>query len=131
MRFLITSVDYAPDELNEQTPFRGRILRRISGPDRPDYHIAELDQPLKWKKNETEVNITHIVLAARWVDGILGPMMKHTPVNIAYIVDQTVLSDEVLDFEKCFYCAIGVAEGEPEGSKLNILFQKVIHWIKK
>jgi hypothetical protein len=131
MRFVITSVDYAPDELNDQTPIRGRILRQIAGPDRPDYHVAELDRQLKWKKEGAEVSVTHIVLTARWVGGVLAPTMKHTPVNIAYVVDQSVLSDALLDFGKCAYTAIGVADGEPEESKSVGFLQKVSGWIKK
>ncbi len=128
MRFVITSVDHAPDELHEQTPIRGRILRPIPGPDRPDYHVAVLDQPLRWKNEGGEVSISHIILAARWVGGVLTPTMRHTPVNIAYVVDNAVLTDGALEFKKCAYVAIGVADGEPEESGL---LRKVAGWLKK
>lgn len=113
MRFVITSVDYAPSELSEQVPIRGHVLRQIPGPDRPDYHLAELDRPLVWKRDSGEESVTHIVLAARWVGGILSANMRTTPVNIAYVVDGTVLNDERLDLKKCYYSAVGVADGEP------------------
>lgn len=127
MRFVITSVDHAPDELYEQTPIRGRILRPIPGPDRPDYHVAVLDQPLRWKKKE-EASVSHIILAARWVGGVLTSTMRHTPVNIAYVVDPAVLTDGTLDFKKCSYVAIGVADGE---TKESGILQKVAGWLKK
>jgi hypothetical protein len=128
MRFVITSVDHAPDELYEQTPIRGRILRPIPGPDRPDYHVAVLDQPLLWKKEGGEVSVSHLILAARWVGGVLAPTMRDTPVNIAYVVEPTVLTDGALDLKKCAYVAIGVADGE---AKRSGLFQKVAGWLKK
>ena len=48
MRLTITSVDYNPPELTDQTPFSLAIMRRIPGPDRPDYWLGHLDAPLRW-----------------------------------------------------------------------------------
>lgn len=112
MRFTITSVDQAPEELYTQTPLHGRFLRQIEGPDRPDYFIAELDRPIVWKKDGGDVSVTHLILTARWVGGVLSPTMVNTPVNLAYVVDESVLADSKLDFGKCFDAAIGVADGE-------------------
>lgn len=111
MRFTITAVDYAPEDLYAQTPIRGEIIRRISGPDRPDYDVAVLDSPIRWKKGEEERTVSHLVLIARWVGGVLEPNMKMTPVNIAYVTDLSLLTDTELDFRKCDYVAIGVADG--------------------
>jgi hypothetical protein len=127
MRFSITSVDYAPDELHAQVPIRGRVLRQMPGPDRPDYFLAQLETPLMWRRDAEEVMVSHIVLAARWVGGVLTPEMRHTPVNIAYVIDTSVLSDSKLDFQKCHYSAIGVADGEPEPSALR----KLTSWLKR
>jgi hypothetical protein len=112
MRFTITSVDYAPEELLAQVPIRGRILRQISGPGRPDYHLAELEHPITWNKEKEAKMVSHLVLAARWVGGVLSPQMRTTPVNIAYVTDHSLLADSRLDFKKCDYVAIGVADGE-------------------
>jgi len=129
MRFIVTSVDYAPDDLHSQTPFRGSILRKIPGPDRPDYHLAQLDSPLKWKKEGEEVPVSHIVLAARWVGGVLTESMRYTPVNIAYVTDLSVLKDERLDFAKCHYCAVGIADGAAE-EKPSIA-KGFLKWLKR
>jgi hypothetical protein len=108
MRFAITSVDMAED-FDGALPLTGKILRQLPGPDRSDYFLAALDAPFTWKK-EKKV-ISHLVLCARWVGGVLSPSMSHTPVNIAYVTDESALSDEKLDFRKCYYAAIGVADG--------------------
>lgn len=109
MRFSITSVDGAED-FDGALPMKGTVLRQLPGPDRPDYFLAALDSPFMWQR-EKKI-ISHIVLAARWVGGVLSTTMSHTPVNIAYVTDDSVLSGTKLDFAKCYYAAIGVAEGE-------------------
>jgi hypothetical protein len=111
MRFSVTSVDYAPDDLYEQTPFSATVLRQIPGSDRPDYFLAQLDRPLKWKTEKEESSVTHIVVTPRWVGGALSSAMRTTPVNIAYVTDLSVLQDAKLDFKKCHYSAIGTADG--------------------
>ena len=110
MRVRVTSVDSSPEDLDRQTPFEATLLRRIPGPDRPDYWLAQLVHPLHWLNNGSNSQVTHLVLAARWVGGVLGPTMRDMPVNIAYIVDPTAIDDAHLDFSKCVYVAIGVAD---------------------
>jgi hypothetical protein len=126
MRFSITSVDYAPDELYHEVPIRGRVLRQIPGRDRPDYFLAKLDRPLRWKREGDDRLVTHIILAARWAGGVLTPTMRHMPVGIAYVVDRSLLSDAKLDFEKSQYIAIGVADGEPAS-----LLQRLFSWFRR
>jgi len=108
MRFSVTSVDGAED-FDGALPLKGQILRQLPGPDRPDYFLAALDTPFTWKKEQKK--ISHIVIAARWVGGVLAPGMSDTPVNIAYVIDDSIHSDPKLDFRKCYYAAIGVADG--------------------
>ena len=110
MNVKVTSVDYAPDELHAQTPFTARILRQIPGPDRPDYLLAELAEPLAWERDGSSVSVSHLVLCARWIGGVIAPGATHLPVNIAYVVDPSVLNDANLDFAKCHYSAIGTAD---------------------
>jgi hypothetical protein len=110
MRFSITSVDGAED-FDGALPLKGRILRQLPGPDRPDYFLAVLDVPFVWKQQKK--NVSHVIICARWVGGVLAPTMSMTPVNVAYVTDDSVLTDSRLDFKKCYYAAIGVADGEP------------------
>lgn len=109
MKFTISSVDYAPPDLESQTPFSARLRRQIPGSDRPDYWVADLEAPLVWEKDGNTMTIEHLVVCARWEGTQIGRGMKDMPVNIAYVIDVSVLSDSELDFAKCEYIAIGTA----------------------
>ncbi len=113
MRVRITSVDYAPEELYGQTPFEAVLLRQLAGPDRPDYWLAALAEPLRWLREGGETRVNYIVLAARWKGTRVGRGMRETPVGIAYVVDESVLGDEALVLKKCEYVAIGTADEVP------------------
>jgi hypothetical protein len=102
-------VDYAPDDLYDQAPFAATLIRKLPGPDRADYWLARVEPVLKWRTAHDEKLVTHVVLAARWEGTAIGPGVSHLPVNIAYVVDQSVLLDERLDLRKTTYVAIGTA----------------------
>lgn len=125
MELTITSVDYAPAELHEQTPLVVTLLREIPGEDRPDYWLGEMRKPIRWSHENCDKKITHVVLAARWKGTRIEPNVQNLPVGIAYVTDQSVLSDSKLQFGKCSYVAIGIAHetggGEPIEENKNIL----------
>ena len=114
MKLKVTDVDYAPNELYEQTPFEIKLLREIPGNDRPDYWLGELSNEIKWIKDNHEVNVTHVVVAARWVETAIQTNASNLPIGISYVTDLSVLQDKKLDFEKCVYVAIGISH-ETEG----------------
>jgi hypothetical protein len=110
MKIRITSVDYAPPELECQIPFEVELLRKIPGTDRPDYWIAVVTKPLLWSKDGRELQIKHLIVCARWQGTEIGPGMRPIPIGIAYVVDSSVLDDSILDFKKCAYVAIGLGQ---------------------
>lgn len=110
MRIRITSVDYAPPELEAQTPIDAELLKAIPGPDRADYWIAAVTKPIRWVRDRTELSVTHIIVTARWQGTQIGPGMQQLPIGIAYVVDESVLGDSSLDLKKCAYVAIGIGE---------------------
>ena len=114
MDILIDSVDYAPEDLYEQTPVRARLLRKVAGNDRPDYWIAELHAPLSWTKDGTARSISHLVLAARWQGTSILPGAT-LAVGIAYVTDDALLTSDRFDFNQAEYVAIGMARvsGDP------------------
>ena len=117
MRLSILSVDYAPEELHEQTPFSIKLLRQVPGPDRPDYWLGELEQPLKWLYDNHFQEITHVVVAARWVGTQIEPHASNLPIGLAYVLDRSQLDAASLDFAKCKYVAIGLATEVEGGGK--------------
>ena len=110
MKLTISSVDYAPKELDEQTPFTVTLLREIPGRDRADYWLGVLDTPLRWNHENQDRVIAHVVLAARWQDTRIEPGAKRLHVNIAYVTDESLLDDKALAFSKCAYVAIGTCD---------------------
>lgn len=109
MELTVTSVDYAPPELNEQVPFRIKLLRLVPGPDRPGYWIGEVVRPLRWISDNHETEVENVVVCARWQGTKIAPFVQNLPIGIAYVTDHSLLGDPGIDFGKCKYVAIGVA----------------------
>jgi hypothetical protein len=116
MQFTISSVDYAPEALYEQTPIVVDLVRQIPGDDRPDYWLGVVQRPIRYIKDNHELSITHLILSARWTGTQIVPGAEHLPVGIAFVTDSTLLDDVKLDFKKCDYVAIGVSS-ETSGGK--------------
>jgi hypothetical protein len=112
MKINVTSVDYAPPELESQTPFQLKLLRKISGSDHRgrDYWVAIAAQPIRWVREGQEVLVTHVLVATRWQGTQVGPGMRETPINISFVTDASLLEDSVLDIKKCAFVAIGTAD---------------------
>lgn len=108
--FRLTGVDYAPDELHDQLPVDGFLLRRLAGPDRPDYWLAELSAPLHWRDGSVSRTVTHLVVATRYEGESIHEGLERVVVGIAYVTDSSLLKDEMLGFDKAKYVAIGVLE---------------------
>ena len=111
MNFQITYVDYAPKELYGQVPFTLTLIKTLPGQDRPDYWLCALAKPIKWAAtSDEECSVTHVILAARYAGAHIGPETKKITVGIAYVTDESLISDTTLDFAKTKYVAIGEAE---------------------
>jgi len=109
VQLTISTVDYAPEELHEQTPLVVDLLRELPGDDRPDYWLGAARTPIRWIHESLERQITHLVLAARWEGTRIEPGANDLPVGIAFVTDQSLLDDQRLDFSKCAYVAIGLS----------------------
>ena len=113
-RLRMTGVDYAPEDLYGQVPFTAKLLRQVTGPDSPDYWLAELEKPLSWVDAGAPRQITHIVVASRYEGQTITENFTRLVVGLAYVTDTSVLDDASLTFAKCRYVAIGemVAAGD-------------------
>ena len=121
MQLTIYDIDHAPEELHEQTPIVVDLLRQIPGDDRPDYWLGAVQRPIRYIKDNFELSITHLILAARWVGTQIAPGVQHLPVGIAFVTDATLLEDERLDFQKCDYVAIGMSSETSGGKRVRPL----------
>jgi hypothetical protein len=106
LRFELTSadVDCCPDELNEQLPVTISIVRQIPGSDRPDYWLAKCETPLYWK--ERSLTINNIIVGCRLSGVEIKKGIGNVTLNIAYVIDESILRDNELSFDKCIYIAI-------------------------
>jgi hypothetical protein len=110
MQLTAKGVDYASEELSEQTPFEVRLLRQIPGSDRPDYWLGSVSPPLRWVVDGAERAVTHVVLASRYAGQGIRPGAVDVVVGISYVTDPSLLDDAQLTFAKCAYVAIGVCQ---------------------
>jgi hypothetical protein len=106
VRLAIDNID-GPRDLADKAPVIVDLLRQISGPDRPDYWIAALEMPLSVAVDNQAREVTHLILAARWVGTAIAQGMKHVPVGVAYVIESSLLTDEQLSFAKCRYVERG------------------------
>jgi hypothetical protein len=82
MRVAIDNID-GPSELAAKALVIAQLLRQCPGPDRPDYWIAALDPPFTIVIDNDDREITHLVLAARWVGTAIGSGMTLLPVDMS------------------------------------------------
>ena len=129
----VTRFDTAPRELEWQLPLEGELYRLIPGPDRPDYSLLVLERPLHFypapgfdlgrvdaeqrvedRKGRPMVRVHALLVCARFVGQQLHPGMRDLPVNIAYVIDNSLARDAVVDFAKIEVAAVGfLSEGHP------------------
>ena len=127
----ITRFDSAPRELEWQLPLEGELYRLIPGPDRPDYSLLVLERPLHFypapgfdlarveadqrvedRKGRPMVRVHALLVCARFVGQQLHPGMRDLAVNIAYVIDNSLARDPLVDFAKIEVAAVGyLSEG--------------------
>jgi hypothetical protein len=127
----ITAFDEGPEELSWQVPVNGELYRLVPGPDRPDYSIMILERALHFypaagfdlervpadqrvtdRKERPMVRVHALVVCARFVGQQLHAGMHDLVVNIAHVLDPSVLTDPTIDLSKLEYAAIGrMSEG--------------------
>ena len=125
-RVIFSAARSGPTELTSQLPLRGELAGVIPGPDRPDYCLVVLDRPIAFEPPEDfdrdrirqsaidqmaldlddVLPIGTLVVAARQTGTQISPTMVDLVVNIAFVLDESVLTDELLEFDKVHFAAI-------------------------
>lgn len=121
MKLKIVSIDYAPDDLYRQIPCSATLIKKMKGPDRPDYWLAKVDKPIIWEKNKTK-DVNYIILASFFVGTSIKVGFGKISMRLAYVIDESILKDIDLIFEKAEYVAIC----EAEEIKKNF-WEKILH----
>lgn len=132
----VTRLEAAPPELEWQLPLNGELYKLLPGPDRPDYSVMVLERPLLFypaesfdlgrleqdqrtedRRGRPMVRVHALLLCARFVGQQLHPGMSDLAVNLAYVIDNSLARDEVVDFAKIEYAAVGsISEGHREAA---------------
>ena len=133
--FRLDSIDWdqsgggVPDAIadtQEQLPVHATPRLTLPGPDRPDYVVCVLDEPVRYRlgpdfdvaRTQPEFRgddergpylvIHAIVVCALFQGQQLHAGMRSLPVQVAFVIDNTVASDTALDFSKCDYIGQGL-----------------------
>lgn len=102
IKLQLIDCDYAPKDMEEQLPISCQLIRMITGNDRSDYWLAKCKCPVKY--GETIVN--YLVLAPRFVGPKIEQGMGSIVINVAYVINESIIEDSTLNFDKCEYVAI-------------------------
>ncbi|MGN8224564.1 hypothetical protein [Gracilimonas sp. BCB1] len=107
----ITSISKGPEELTYQLPINATVQKQIPAKNRSDYFIAELENSVFWvdKKKGINTEINHIVICTKKKSQFVEKDMKDVIIAIAYVLDESVNTDKVLDLKKIKYVADGTA----------------------
>ena len=106
----ISDPDSGPDWLVNKMPLEMRALRELDSDDGSQYILTELITSIEGPN----VIITHLVVGARMIGMPLTGGVGGTPANVAYVSDQTLLTDKKIDFSKAEYVAIALASCIPK-----------------
>ncbi|MFC5502017.1 hypothetical protein ACFPJ4_07165 [Lysinimonas soli] len=129
--FVITALDSGPAEFEAVLPLRARVLRVVPGPDRADYVLCFAERPIPFRppagfdldrtqpgfrtrdEDGEVILVQGLVVCTRMVGDSFSAGMTGLPINIAYVIDNTVTLDAALDFGKIEFAAIGYVDDSP------------------
>lgn len=106
MEIQLIDCDYAPQDMEEQLPITCTLIRMIPGSDRTDYWLAKCEKSVIYE-NE---NVNYLIIASRFVGEKIEKGMGCIVVGVAYVIDETLVQDTELNFDKCRYVAICTAK---------------------
>jgi len=103
--FEIVNFDSASEELQNKLPILATIIDRKGSPDGGEYYLAKLLKPIE---SENRV-ISYLIVGGRMVGQGISPAMNNLGINIAYVTNNDLVSEETMDFSKAEFIAIGFA----------------------
>ncbi len=105
LSFEISSIDTGPDEIRQLLPIKATIIDKKESPDGGEYYLAILLKPINFNGKL----INYFIVGGRMVGQGISPEMKNLYINIAYVTDNKLVDEKVMDFEKAEFFAIGFA----------------------
>ncbi|MDM1046264.1 hypothetical protein HX004_15685 [Myroides sp. 1354] len=113
-RIKLNSIEGEPglaDYAKEGKEVQGEIIQQLNGSDGSEYYVVKLDQPFEYSESESTAvaKANYLIVGGRFREQPLQKGANHTVVNVAIVVDDTVLTDEQLDFSKAIFAGMGEA----------------------
>lgn len=125
-RIVFTAARSGAEGFTSRLPLRGELAGVIPGPDRPDYCLVELDEPIDFEPpadfdrdriHQSAIDqmvldlddvlpISALVIVARQVGTQVSPTMADLAVNVGYVLDDSLFTDDVLEFDKVHFAAV-------------------------
>jgi hypothetical protein len=110
MRLSIDSFDCAFVEIEKAAPIQVLLLRQLPGRDRSDYWLGQLEIPLQVPISGEPQTVTYVIVASRWVGHPIRPGILGVPINLAFVLDESQVDEETVNFSKSRFVAIGSAD---------------------
>jgi len=97
LQLRIQAIDTGPEDLQPQLPVMITLVRRLTGPDNPNYWLAKPERPIFFGKEK----INYFIVGAMWKDVRLQQGVgKDVGIFVAYVTDESLLEDRTMDFTK-------------------------------
>lgn len=88
-------------------PMQVSLIRQIFATDGSEYWLADPADSFPYQTADGRmIDVSNVIVSPGWAGQSLRPGFEGR-INLAYVIDQSVLTDEVLDFSKCAYVAFG------------------------
>ena len=129
--FVITELDTGPDQFAAVLPLRARVVRVMPGSDRADYVLCFAERPIPFRppagfdldraqpefrtrdEHGEIILVRGLVICTRMVGDSFSSGMTKLPINIAYVIDNSLTLDAAVDFGKIEFAAIGFIDDSP------------------
>lgn len=89
----------------------GEIVKQLQGTDGNEYYLLRLDKSLEYTEREKSelYKTNYLIVGGRFKGQPLQKGAASTVVNVAIVKDETLISDEILDFSKAIFAGFGEA----------------------
>ena len=107
MKFKLKTVDSGEAFLQNQLPANVVIIRQIPGHDTDNYWLAKLDEAIV----RNDKKICYLIVCTVFEDEVLTCVgRKNIGLNVARIIDESILYDDFMDFEKAYHIGRCIAD---------------------
>ena len=88
-------------------PFAVTLLRRLASTDGAQYWLARPEVQIDYPKAGATVKVGHVIVSPGWMGMSFEKPFHNARVNLAYVIDDTQVTQDAVEFSKCDYVAYG------------------------